>query len=182
MVGGRRGAIAIAVVLPFAAPLYAPQALAFPYKVSTPIGTVRSESPISSDALVTAAATVRSRMATTPLAGPTERRPIFITNGGWRWQWLAPGSPSVYAISRPITKAVIVNRRNLAGEEALGDPTTFRPRTLGPLLAHEFTHGLIRRRYGEVATRLFPTWKVEGYCDHVAGESTLSDGDASTLR
>lgn len=181
LAGGRRGAIALALVLPFVTPVYAPQLLAFPYRTNTPIGTVWSESPISRDVLAVASETTMARMATTPLAGPHERRPIFLTDGGWRWQWLAPGNVSVYAISRPITKAVIVNRRNLAGEAAVGSATNDRKRTLGSLLAHEFTHGLIRRRYGLLASLQFPIWKVEGYCDHVAGESTLDEQDAAML-
>lgn len=131
--------------------------------------------------LVQASAVVRSRMQTTPLAGPTERRPIFLTDGGWRWKWLAPGTQSAFALSRPITKAVIVNRANLVGDAAVGAATTDHRRTLGSLLAHEFTHGLIRRRFGEIASAQFPTWKVEGYCDHVAGESTLEAAEADRL-
>ena len=54
-------------------------------------------------------------------------------------------------------------------------------RSLGSVLAHEFTHGLIRRRFGILKSQTFPTWKVEGYSDYVAGESTLSDGQAAAL-
>lgn len=168
-------------MLPFVTPVYAPQLLAFPYRTSTPIGTVWSESPIAPALLAEASATVRARMETTPLAGPAERRPIYLTDGGWRWTWLAPGTQSAFALSRPITKAVIVNRANLLGEAAVGNPTADRKRTLGSLLAHEFTHGLIRRQYGEVASLRFPSWKVEGYCDHVAGESTLDPAEAFRL-
>lgn len=162
-------------------PVYAPQLLAFPYRTSTPIGTVWSESPISSEVLAEASAVVQARMRATPLSGPEERRPIFLTDGGWRWTWLAPTSPSAFAFSRPITKTVVVNRRNLVGEAAVGEPTNGRQRTLGSLLAHEFTHGLIRRRYGELASARFPVWKVEGYCDHVSGESTLDAAAAARL-
>ena len=173
VLGGRRGVLALGIVLPFATPLYAPQLLAFPYRTATPIGTVWSESPISPEALAASNAAVQTRLATTPLAEPNERRPIFLTDGGWRWSWLTLGSGSSLAISRPFTKTVIVNRTNLVGEGAIGSSTSGRKRTLGSLLAHEFTHGLIRRRYGVVPSLTFPAWKVEGYSDHVAGESTL---------
>lgn len=48
----------------------------------TAIGTVRLEAPIDAAALV----------AASPLAGRRERRAIFLTDGDWRWRWLAAGS------------------------------------------------------------------------------------------
>lgn len=179
--GGRSSVIAGAALLVAASPLYAPQLLAFPHQVETPIGVVRSESPIAPEALDAAVAYTRARMATTPLAGPDERRPIFLTDGGWRWHWLAPGGVSAFGLTRPISRAVIINRANLAGDAAAGVPTNDRKRTLGSILAHEFTHGLVRRKYGVLRSVTFPRWKVEGYADHVAGESTLDAAAAARL-
>lgn len=120
-------------------------------------------------------------MATSPLATSRERRPIFLTDGGWRWTWLAPGSVGAFAISRPLTKAVIVNRTDPPGRTIVNGRTIGGRRDLGSVLAHEFSHGLIRRHFGELAAIQFPTWKVEGYCDHVSGVSSLSAGDVATL-
>jgi hypothetical protein len=47
-------------------------------------------------------------------------------------------------------------------------------RSLSAVLAHEFTHGIIRRRYGLAESILAPRWLVEGYADHVAQESSLT--------
>lgn len=176
-VGGRRGLAALGLLILVASPLYAPQLLAFPYRTATPVGTVWSERPVSPALLAQAGAKVRTRMAMTPLAGPSERRAIFLTDGGWRWRWLTVGSTTPYALSRPVTNAVVINRAHLV-EEPPAKPTITRRRTLASLLAHEFTHGLIRRRYGVVPSLRFPAWKTEGYCDHIAGESTL-DAEAS---
>lgn len=54
-------------------------------------------------------------------------------------------------------------------------------RTLSGVIAHEKTHILIRDRYGFAASVYWPRWLIEGYCDHVAGESTLSDRQAARL-
>ena len=170
--GGGWGIAFGALAATFVSPIFAPQLLAFPYRSVTPIGTVWSERPISREVLATTSATVQARMATTPLAKQDERRPIFLTDGGWRWIWLTQRQSS-FAISRPFTKAVIVNRTNVIGDAAVRSSTNSRRRTLASLLAHEYTHGLIRRRYGVARSLVFPAWKVEGYCDHVAGESTL---------
>lgn len=179
--GGRRGAVALAILLPVIAPIYAPQLLAFPYKASSPVGTVWSVEPLDPAMLESAAMVARARLATTPLAGPDERRPIFVTDGGWRWLWLAPASQGSFAISRPLTKAIVINRTDPATGLITNGATVGGTRQLGTVLAHEFTHGLIRRHYGVVAAQQFPAWLTEGYCDHVAGESSLSDAQAADL-
>ena len=167
-----------AVLLILASPVMAPQLLAFPYAVETEIGTVHSERALDPAMVQESVETVKARMATTPLASPDENRPIFITDGGWRWHWLALRSSQSLAITRPLNTAVVVNKTDpergtivsLGGE-----------RTLGSVLAHEFTHGLIRRNFGILPSVTYPQWKVEGYCDYVAGESTLSDEQAAAL-
>jgi hypothetical protein len=42
------------------------------------------------------------------------------------------------------------------------------------VIAHETVHLFIRKRYGTFAATLMPTWKVEGYCEYVAGDSTIT--------
>ncbi len=162
-------------------PLFAPQLLAFPHRTETPIGTVWSTSPIEEERLFEVASETSRLLAASPLASANESRPIFLTDGGWRWQWLALGYSDAFAITRPLTKAVVTN----AVEEDDLVVRTKRPianrRGLAPLLAHEFTHGLIRRRYGEIDAFRFPAWKVEGYCDHIAQESSLTAEQADQL-
>ena len=167
-----------AALLLLASPLLAPQLLAFPYSTETEIGTIRSERALDPAMVRRSVATVRERMASTPLASANEQRPIFVTDGGWRWHWLATTSSGALAITRPLTDAVVVNATDpLEGTiPALG-----AKRSLGSVLAHEFTHGLIRRRFGILKSQTFPTWKVEGYSDYVAGESTLSDEQAAAI-
>lgn len=179
--GGRAGLMISAPILLLASPLLAPQLLAFPYRTETAIGTVWSEAPLDKAMLDKAAREVTARMATTPLAGKAESRPIFVTQGGWRWTWLAATSRGAFALTRPVNRAVVVNATDPVSGEIRNGRDIGGTRELGSVLAHEFTHGLIRRRYGILAATILPTWKVEGYCDHVAGESTLSDTEAAAL-
>ena len=163
-------------------PLFAPQLLAFPHKTETEIGTVWSVEPLDEAMLDRAVSDARLRVETSPLASENETRPIFITDGGWRWLYLANASHSAFAVTRPINDAVIVNRIDPGtGVVTLTDSRIGNQRSLGGILAHEFTHGLIRREYGVVAASRFPEWKVEGYCDFVAGESSLTAEEAAQL-
>ena len=179
--GGRRGLLTLAILLPFITPLYAPQLLAFPYRTTTPIGTVWSDQRLEPAMLDRAVSVTRTRLATTPLAGKVEARPIFVTDGGWRWLWLTTANQGAFAISRPLTKAIVLNATDPATGVISNGRSLGNKRSLGTVLAHEFTHGLIRRRYGELRAAMFPQWKVEGYCDHVAGESSLTAAEVTTL-
>jgi len=42
------------------------------------------------------------------------------------------------------------------------------------VIAHEITHLFIQKRFGTTNAVLTPTWKNEGYCEYVAGDSTIT--------
>jgi hypothetical protein len=47
-------------------------------------------------------------------------------------------------------------------------------RSLSGVIAHETTHLLIRKKFGYWRNLTMPTWKKEGYAEHVAGGTTLT--------
>ena len=159
-------------------PLVAPQLLAFPYKAQTQIGTVWSERPIDRAALNRAAGKAQELLAESPIADANETRPIFLTDGGWRWTWLANTTRGGFAFTRPVTSAVVLNDTDIAAGTVSNGRAV---RTLPAILTHEFVHGIQRRRYG-LKMAYQPQWKVEGYADHVAQESTLNAEQAAALR
>ena len=179
--GGRWGVVLSALAVLLASPVLAPQLLAFPYHATSAVGPVWSERPIDQPALDRVAARSRALLAQSPIAGPHEQRPIFLTDGGWRWLWLANTSAGGFALTRPITKAVVVNDADIGAVPVRNGATISNERTLSAVLAHEFTHGVIRRRYGVIKSILAPQWLVEGYADHVAQESSLSDADVAKI-
>lgn len=182
--GPRGGRIAAALSAPFAlliAPLYAPQLLAFPYRAESAIGTVRSDRPIDPAALARVASRTGALLAASPISRDDERRPVFLTDGGWRWSWLALSSRGSFAFTRPVTRAVVVNASDLARDTVENGAPVGGRRPLHAVLAHEFTHGILRRRYGPVAMAFKPQWLIEGYADHVAGNSSLTAADVARL-
>ena len=48
-------------------------------------------------------------------------------------------------------------------------------------MAHEITHGLIRRRLGLWRGVFLPAWVAEGYCDYVAGEGSFPEATGRYL-
>ena len=170
----RLGQVA-AVVL--ASPLVAPQLLAFPHRATIAGHEVYSERPISPSVVrLVAEADALMRRDALGSSRPLDQS-IFLTEGGWRWHWLAVSSRRSFAVSRPLGEPVIVNRADAEKDRMAGGT-----RRLSHVLAHELAHGAVRARFGIIRTLGMPAELVEGYADHVAGSSTLSDQQALALR
>jgi len=174
----RGGAIVLTLL---ASPLLAPQLLAFPYVTTIDGHKVYSEAPIEPglDAIVTSA---DLKVARSPIGNSRARdQSIFLTAGGWRWTWLAVTQRDAFALTRPLSEAVIVNRSEQASDSIRNGRTIGGLVTLSGTIAHEMTHGAIRAHFGLVAAQRYPRQLVKGYCDHVAGRGSLSDADARRL-
>lgn len=173
--GGRWGLALGALALLLASPLVAPELLAFPYKAEVRGSTVYSETQMPPAALESVIDRAHARVATSPLAAEVEKRTIFLTDGGWRWQWLALSRSYAQAYSRPFRDIIVVNRSDLEHDRI---KTFVGTRSLSSVLAHEICHGMQYREFGGLVRERKPQWLIEGYCDHVAGESSLSDEQA----
>lgn len=169
----------VALVLLAVALRFCPELLLFPNAGAVRGVTVYSTAPIPArmDALLARADALD---AASPL-GPIPGRRIFLTNGGWRWKLLAIGATGAFAVTRPFSNAIVINRNSVDADAVWNDAKVGGRRTLAGVIAHETVHLMLNRRYGLKAITL-PTWKVEGYADHVAQESSLSDAAVATLR
>lgn len=170
-----------ALGLVVASPLVAPQLLAFPHQARIASHIVYSEQPIG-PAVEKLVRDADARMLASPLgrARPLDQS-IFLTDGGWRWKWLAISASNSFAISRPLGEPVIVNRSEPALDLVRNRRLNSRTRALSDVLVHELTHGAIRARFGIVRSARMPTELVEGYADHVAGSSGLTDAEAEAM-
>ena len=159
----------------------APELLAWPYRAERGSTIVYSNAPIPPQ-IDTVLARTDALLATSPLNRPLAGRRIFLTGGGWRWPLLALTSSGAFALRRPYRDAIIVNRADVAADRVSNGAEIGGTRSLSGTLAHEFTHVLVARRYGEFRAARIESWRSEGYADHVAQESSLSDGDYRRLR
>lgn len=159
----------------------APELLAWPHVAQHGRTRVYSDRPIPPE-IQRVLARTDALLARTPIDRPDLERRLFLTDGGWRWSLLTPGHGTAFALRRPWRDAVIVNRSDVVGDRVEnGEPIGGR-RTLSGILAHELTHVLVGHRYGELRAAFFPSWMAEGYADHVAQESSLSEADYRRLR
>ncbi len=159
-----------------------PEALAFPHHLEVGDTQLYSETPIPEGAARDVLARSDRLLKASPIAGPGYGRRIFLTNGGWRWLLLAPGSQRAIAITRPFVETIVFNRSDIASDSVMTAASVTGRRSLAGVVAHERTHGLIRAHFGPLADWRYPGWVTEGYCDVVAGGGTLSDAQAAALK
>ncbi|CAM3135773.1 hypothetical protein SPAN111604_05645 [Sphingomonas antarctica] len=169
------------VVILGAVVIHAPVALAFPYKQSVGDVTVYAETPIAPQ-IVQVVHHAEALVAASPLADERHGGQVFLTDGGWRWHVLALQSSGAFALTRPLSVAVVVNRNDIAADRALNGRTVGGERALSGTIAHEWTHQMTRARYGLTADARYPSWLTEGFADHVAGQGSLGDAQAADLR
>lgn len=177
----RRQAVYAAAALTLASPLLAPQLLAFPYKARVGASTVWSERPLPPASTRAVFRRVDALVAASPIAAMPEGRHVFLTDGGWRWRLLTLGG-SGFGLTRAVNEAVLINRSDIDADRVWDGATVGGERTLSGVIAHEFCHGMERRRYGLTVDIEKPAWLREGYCDYVARESSLSDADVARLK
>ncbi len=162
------------------ASLFHPPLLLFPHKRMVGATPVYSESPVP-DEIERVIGRADALVRTSPLFAPEVLdRPVYLTDGGLRWRLLTFSSTAL-AISRPGTETIVINRSNVSMDQVWNGVDSFPARDLSGVIAHERTHTLIRRRFGFVGARLYPTWVVEGYADHVSGSGSMSDETAAEL-
>lgn len=178
--GPVRWAVAV-LLLSAIAVVYAPQLLAFPYKQRIGTVTVYAERPID-PRIGSELARAEGLLRASPIyTGPLDRS-LFLTGGGWRWRLMSIQSPGAFAFRRPFSSAIVFNRSDVAADRITNGRAIGGTRTLSGVIAHETTHIIIANHLGELRSAMLPTWQQEGYADHVARESSLSDAEAAHLR
>ena len=68
---------------------------------------------------------------------------------------------------------IFIARGDFTANAARSRNPEYNTRALSAVIAHEITHVLITDRIGLVDSIRLPSWVAEGYCDHVARESSF---------
>ena len=69
---------------------------------------------------------------------------------------------------------IFINQADLTKDLVYRNAEANNERALSGVIAHETTHLLIRKKFGYWKNLRFPVWKREGFCEYVAGGSTLN--------
>ena len=148
-----------------------PQAL-FAYSTEHGAFKVYSRVPLEPeiDRLLDVAET---KLKTSPIYDAEMPRRVYLTNSHGLYAFLGPKAYNSFAHSLPFFDNIVINRTDVPADLIYIRRSFSNSRSLSGVIAHETTHLLIRKRYGTLSASLMPTWKNEGYCEYVAGESTI---------
>lgn len=113
------------------------------------------------------------------VAGHAEN--IFICNSHTLFVALAPGHGDSFAYSLPITNNVFVHAADIDADVVRRAGPDYNTRSFSAVVAHEITHGMIRRHTGLLRGVALPAWIAEGYCDYVANESSFPEAEGRAL-
>jgi hypothetical protein len=171
-----------AIVAVLIAPPFAPELLAFPYHAQSHGSDVWSETSLPQAKLDKVIGASAALVEQSPLAQRSEPRRIFLTTGGWRWFWLAVPQHGAFGVSRGPRETIVINRSDVGADRVWNGRSLGGVRSLSGIIAHETCHGLLRHRFGMMVDFSKPVWLREGYCDHVAGESSLTQAEVTELR
>jgi hypothetical protein len=166
-------------ILLWATVIVSPKLLAFPYKVQIDEQTVFAETPIPHE-ISGIIARSEGLLKQSKIYAPDLEKEIYLTKGGWRWRILSfPTSPNAFGLSRPWIGSIVINRNDVIANKVFSKASNGRTRTLADTIAHEQTHGLLIAHFG-INVLSSPTWKIEGYCDYVAQNSSLNAQQATS--
>jgi hypothetical protein len=160
---------------------FVPEVLAWPHKAILGDTSIYSDRPIGSD-IKQVMARSDALLRSSAIYSDSYGKRIFLTDGGWRWKLLSLQSLGAFGHTRPLSEAVIINDASIADNKVRNGRAVGGVRSLSAIIAHERTHGLIRGRFGILTSLTIPAWKREGYCDYVAGESSLTAQQVAALK
>ena len=150
-----------------------PQVL-FAHSISTPGITVYSRAPLPPETSACLDRT-ESLLRLSELAAPGRHERIFVCDSPWLFRLFSPTSGQAFAYSMPLTDNVFIATADFPHDTARSASPVYNTRSLSAVVAHEITHGLIRRRLGWWRGVRLPAWVAEGYCDYVAHEGSFPD-------
>lgn len=110
-----------------------------------------------------------------PFYESEDRFHLYLANDSWRRRLLNPRASGAFAAAFVFTGNTILNRTDIPADTCFNDLERHSERPLHQVIAHECTHHLLARKLGWMAYVRLPTWKNEGYCEHVAGSSTFPE-------
>ncbi|MBK8340904.1 MAG: hypothetical protein IPK99_13300 [Flavobacteriales bacterium] len=114
-----------------------------------------------------------ARLTTSELYDPGSHFTIYLCDGPATFALFAPLSQDAFACTYPVIDHIFVAHADVMNDQVLRPAERYNTRTLSGTLAHELTHVMVEHSLGLWMFSSMPDWKHEGYCDHVAGESSI---------
>jgi hypothetical protein len=101
-------------------------------------------------------------------------RRVFLTNSHSFYAFLSNKAFRSFANSVPVIDNILINKSDAANDLVYLNRPENNKRSLSGVIAHEVTHLFIRKKLGNLSGLTLPTWKREGYCEYIAGDTTIT--------
>ncbi len=151
-----------------------PQVL-FAHEVSYKNFTIYSRQPISQDVFAMLDK-VEVQLIASQINNTSVKPKIFLTNSQRLYSLLSlyiGGNSFGKGFPLLPTNNVFINEADISRDLVFRKAPANNQRSLSGVISHEITHLHIRNHLGYVKNVTLPAWKKEGYCEYVAGGSTL---------
>lgn len=134
--------------------------------------TVYSREP-QNNGIVNVLDSAEQRLRRSPLYDESVERRVYLTGSFGMYSLLSNKAYRSFANSVPLINNILINKSDVEQDRVYVNRPEHNSRTLSGVIAHEVTHLFIRQHYGTVKSSLMPTWKNEGYCEYIAGDTTM---------
>ena len=99
---------------------------------------------------------------------------LFLCNGFVEFAFYAPLARKAFGVNCNLNQNIFLSKSNVSENITRRNGKENNKRTMSSVIAHETTHSLLKNKLGFVKNELLPTWKKEGYCEFIAGESSYN--------
>ena len=106
---------------------------------------------------------------------------VFLCPSHAAFAFFSPLTRAAFANNLPFVHTIFVNAADVATDQVTTGAEKHGRRTLSGVIAHECTHTLLARRFGQTRMLLTPSWKQEGYCDYVAQATSFDRAEGVRL-
>ena len=159
--------------------LCAPQ-LVFAHSVSYHQFRVYSTKPIN-NRIYPILQSAEQRLGRSEINDPRVNYPIFLCPTHTAFAFFSPLARKAFAVNQPFVHAIMVNTPDVGADRVTTGAGAYDRRTLSGVIAHECTHTLLARRFGQVRVLTLTSWKQEGYCDFIAQETSFDQREGTKL-
>jgi hypothetical protein len=108
-------------------------------------------------------------------------RRVFLTNSHPLYAFLSNKAFRSFANSVPFIDNIVINKSDVGRNLVFLNRPQHNQRSLSGVIAHEVTHLFIRKKVGTWRAYWLPTWKNEGYCEYIAGDTTITFAEGVRL-
>jgi hypothetical protein len=116
-------------------------------------------------------------LAKTELFNQKVKQKIYLCNEHSEFNFFAPMAKTALAVNYPIINNIFITKSSFFDDRILkiNEEKNLKARTLSGIIAHETTHSLLENELGIIKNKFLPTWKMEGFCDFIANESSYDE-------